>query len=110
MATINSVLGPMDTADLGFTLSHEHVIVTSAGIQYVYPEFIDREGTIDRGIADLKTAFSEGLRTIIDVTTIDLGRDIRLLEQVSRTPASTSSAPPEHGGTSPESSGRPAPT
>ena len=31
MATINSVLGPMDTADLGFTLSHEHVLVTSAG-------------------------------------------------------------------------------
>ena len=84
MATINSVLGPMDTADLGFTLSHEHVIVTSAGIQYVYPEFIDREGTIARGIADLRTAHSEGLRTIIDVTTIDLGRDIRLLEQVSR--------------------------
>ena len=84
MATINSVLGPMDTADLGFTLSHEHVIVTSAGIQYVYPEFIDRAGTVERGIADLNTAYSEGLRTIIDVTTLDLGRDIRLLEQVSR--------------------------
>ena len=84
MTTINSVLGPLDTADLGFTLSHEHVIVTSAGIQYVYPEFIDRAGSIERGIADLRTAYSEGLRTIIDVSTIDLGRDIRLLEQVSR--------------------------
>ncbi|MAF53913.1 MAG: phosphotriesterase-related protein [Chloroflexi bacterium] len=84
MAQINSVLGPIDTADLGFTLSHEHVVVTSAGIQYVYPEFIDREGSIEAGVADLKTAYSEGLRTIVDVTTIDLGRDIRLLEQVSR--------------------------
>ena len=84
MVTINSVLGPMDTADLGFTLSHEHVIVTSAGIQYVYPEFIDRDGTIERGIASLSEAHGEGLRTIIDVTTLDLGRDIRLLEQVSR--------------------------
>ncbi len=84
MAKIDSVLGEMDTADLGFTLSHEHVIVTSAGIQYVYPEFIDRDGTIERGIADLETAYAEGLRTIVDVTTIDLGRDIRLLEQVSR--------------------------
>ena len=44
MATINSVLGPMDTAELGFTLSHEHVLVASAGIQQIYPEFIDREG------------------------------------------------------------------
>ena len=84
MATINSVLGPLDTADIGYTLSHEHVLVTSAGIQYVYPEFIDREGTIARAVADLKTAYSEGLRTIVDVTTIDLGRDIRMLEQVSR--------------------------
>ena len=84
MTKINSVLGPMDTSELGFTLSHEHVIVTSAGIQYVYPEFIDRAGSIERGIADLRAAHSEGLRTIIDVSTLDLGRDIRLLEQVSR--------------------------
>ena len=84
MAIINSVLGPMDTADMGFTLSHEHVLVSSAGIQQIYPEFIDRDGTIARGIADLKAAHSEGLRTIIDVTTIDLGRDIRMLEEVSR--------------------------
>ena len=84
MAIINSVLGPMDTADLGFTLSHEHVLVSSAGIQYVYPEFIDREGTISKGVSELGAAHGEGLRTIIDVTTIDLGRDIRMLEQVSR--------------------------
>ena len=77
MATINSVLGPMDTADLGFTLSHEHVLIASAGIQYVYPEFLDREGSIQRGIAELSAAYSEGLRSMIDVTTIDLGRDIR---------------------------------
>ena len=84
MATINSVLGPMDTADMGFTLSHEHVLVSSAGIQQIYPEFIDRDGTIARGIDDLKAAHAEGLRTIIDVTTLDLGRDIRMLEEVSR--------------------------
>ena len=84
MAKINSVLGEMDTADLGFTLSHEHVLVSSAGIQQIYPEFIDRAATIARGIADLSAARAEGLRSIIDVTTIDLGRDIRLLEEVSR--------------------------
>ena len=84
MTTINSVLGPLDTAELGFTLSHEHVIVTSAGIQYVYPEFIDRAGSIERGIESLREAHSEGLRTIIDVSTLDLGRDIRLMEEVSR--------------------------
>ena len=84
MAIINSVLGPMDTADLGFTLSHEHVIVSSAGIQQVYPEFIDRAGTIERGIRALKAAYDEGLRSMVDVSTLDLGRDVRLIAEVSR--------------------------
>lgn len=84
MPTVNSVLGPIETADLGFTLPHEHVVVSSAGIQHVYPEFIERRAIIERGISDLKQAFVEGLRTIVDVTTFDLGRDVRVLEEVSR--------------------------
>jgi len=83
MSIINSVLGPLDTADMGFTLSHEHILTGSAGIQTTYPEFIDRQGTIDRGVVDLTEAYGEGLRTIVDVTTMDLGRDIRLIEEVS---------------------------
>ena len=43
MPTINSVLGPLDTADLGFTLSHEHVLETSAGVPHVFPHFVDRQ-------------------------------------------------------------------
>ena len=81
MATINSVL---DTADLGFTLSHEHVLETSAGILQTYPEFVDRAGSVEKSIAILGQAYAEGVRTIVDVTTIDLGRDVKFLEQVSR--------------------------
>ena len=84
MSAINSVLGPIDTAELGFTLSHEHVVVTSAGIGHVYPEFIDREATVAEGISQLKQGYAEGLRTIVDVTTLDLGRDMGVIEQVSR--------------------------
>ena len=84
MATINSVLGPLDTADLGFTLSHEHVLVASAGVQQTFPEFMDRQGTAAKGITDLGAAYAEGVRTIIDVSTMDLGRDVRLMEEVSR--------------------------
>ena len=84
MTTINSVLGPIDASDLGFTLSHEHVLQCSAGIQQLYPEFIGREGTIEKAIPIFKKAYAVGVRSIIDVTTIDLGRDIGALEQVSR--------------------------
>ena len=84
MPTINSVLGPLDTADMGFTLSHEHVLETSAGIPQVFPQFVDRQATIREGIATFKAAYAEGLRTIVDVTTMDLGRDVRVIEEVSR--------------------------
>ena len=84
MSIINSVLGPLDTANMGFTLTHEHIMVSSAGIQTTYPEFLDRQGTSERAIADLTEAHREGLRTIVDLSTLDLGRDIRLIEEVSR--------------------------
>ena len=83
MATISSVEGPLDTANLGYTLVHEHVLSTSAGLQFTYPEFIDREATIEAAVAHLKDAYAEGLRTLVDMAPFDLGRDVRLLEEVS---------------------------
>ena len=38
MATVNSVLGPLDTADLGFTLTHEHLFTASAASSRRSPE------------------------------------------------------------------------
>jgi phosphotriesterase-related protein len=84
MATIHTVTGPVDTDRLGFTLSHEHVVVTSAGIPHVFPEFVDRAGSIELAVEELGQAHAGGLRTIVDVTTFDLGRDVRLLAEVSR--------------------------
>ena len=59
LVTINTVLGQIDTNILGFTLSHEHVLVSSAGIQQIYPEFIDRQATINDAISHLRDAYSE---------------------------------------------------
>ena len=33
MATVSTVLGPVDTSELGFTLSHEHLATGSAGMR-----------------------------------------------------------------------------
>ena len=84
MATVNTVLGPVEASDLGFTLSHEHVLLSTGGFNQTYPGFIDHRAVAAEGIVELKAAYDEGLRTIIDVTTFDLGRDIGLLEEVSR--------------------------
>ena len=83
MATINSILGDLDTGDLGFTLTHEHVWQSAAGINATYPEFFDREAVVDRAVAQLREARAEGVRTIVDVTTLDLGRDVMLTKDVA---------------------------
>ena len=38
LAKVNTVLGPLDTSELGFTLAHEHILNSSARIQQVYSE------------------------------------------------------------------------
>ena len=83
MPTVNTVLGPVDVNDLGFTLMHEHVLNSSAGIPQTFPELVDREQAIARGIAALKDAAAEGVRTYVDVTTMDLGRDIGVIRTVA---------------------------
>ncbi|MAF39416.1 MAG: phosphotriesterase-related protein [Chloroflexi bacterium] len=85
MPTINTVLGPVDTSELGFTLSHEHLATNAAGILKTFPELVDRAGVIEQANATLREASLEGLRTIIDVTTIDLGRDVEMMREVSQT-------------------------
>jgi phosphotriesterase-related protein len=69
---------------MGFTLSHEHVGTNAAGLRHTYPEFIDRAGIIEQSVAALQEAHAEGVRTIIDVSTFDLGRDIGMIQEVSR--------------------------
>jgi phosphotriesterase-related protein len=82
---VETVRGPIDLARLGFTLSHEHVAASSAGMWQAWPEFFGGRAQFIKIASDqLKQAKDEGVDTIIDVTTVDLGRDIRLLEEISR--------------------------
>ncbi len=83
MTQINSVLGPISPADLGFTLMHEHVMVSASGLYDSYPDLIgaDRE---TKAIASLKAAKAAGIQTMVDATTFDLGRNPELLRTVSR--------------------------
>ena len=76
MAQVNTVLGPIDSSELGFTLSHEHITLGAAGAAATYPGFQDRQAIADAAAAALSEAYAGGVRAIIDVTTFDLGRDV----------------------------------
>lgn len=83
MVVINSVLGPLKTDSLGFTLMHDHLILAAAGVIQNYPELLgnDFRGRIIHG---LKQAKDGGIDTIVDPTTLELGRDVHLMAEVSR--------------------------
>ncbi len=83
MPLINSVSGPLDTANLGFTLPHEHLVDSSAGIPTTYDELIDRDNALEVAADELTRARREGVDTIVEVSPLDLGRDVKLMEQVS---------------------------
>jgi phosphotriesterase-related protein len=82
---VQTVQGSIDASKLGFTLPHEHVCASSAGFWQVWPEFFGGRAAFTRKVTDkLEAARDAGVRTIVDVTPVDVGRDIRLLEEVSR--------------------------
>lgn len=83
--TVDTVLGPIDAAKLGYTLPHEHILAGSAGFFQNWPEaFGGRATFVAKVVAKLRAAKQAGVDTIVDVTPADVGRDIRLLQEVSR--------------------------
>jgi phosphotriesterase-related protein len=83
MMKINSVLGPIDTAKLGFTLMHEHLMTAFAGALSDYPELLV-SNPLEHIVNALKKAKEGGVDTVVDMTTVDLGRDINLFAEASR--------------------------
>jgi len=80
---VNTVLGPVDVNDLGFTLMHEHIRESSAGVPFTFPELVDRDEAIARGVEIISEAHAEGVRTYVDVSTMDLGRQVTVIRDVA---------------------------
>jgi len=83
MTIVNSVLGPLDTTDFGFTLAHEHLIVAPAGVWGNYPELLG-DNLMERIVSCLKRAKEGGIDTIVDASTLDKDREVALMAEASR--------------------------
>src|SRR5262245_10328554 len=84
MTTVETALGPIAAAELGPTLMHEHIVTRSPGVHENWPHLFDRPGILaiaERKMGDLH---ARGIRAIVDLTTVDLGRDIDLIVDVAR--------------------------
>ncbi|HEU4758829.1 MAG TPA: phosphotriesterase-related protein [Dehalococcoidia bacterium] len=80
MPTVSSVAGPLDTADLGFTLMHEHIMVQSPGVKENFP-IMDRRAEIESAVQKLKDVMARGVQTLVDLTPADW-RDMPFVKEV----------------------------
>jgi len=81
---VETVLGPIDASRLGFTLPHEHIADASYDLTKWPKVWGGRAEFVAKAVEKLKLVRVAGVSTIVDLSTYDVWRDIRFLEEVSR--------------------------
>ena len=77
--SVETMTGPISTADLGFTLMHEHIFSRSEGVEHNFPFVWDEQAELDHAVDLLSALKAKGVDTIVDPTVLGLGRDVPLL-------------------------------
>ena len=84
MPQVHTVTGPVDTAELGQVLMHEHVFVLTPDVQQNYPEeWGSEDDRVADAVAKLRALAATGVRTIVDPTVIGLGRYIPRIQRIA---------------------------
>lgn len=81
---IQTVTGPVAPAELGLTLMHEHVLVDFIGADKASLDRYEWTEVIKVVQPFLQKAYELGCRTVVECTPAYLGRDVRLLQQLSQ--------------------------
>src|SRR5215470_3192547 len=82
MATVNSVLGPCEPKDLGFTLIHEHLSAGFPGFEFDNTSF-NRKEEVVKAVDKLKEIKGLGVSTFVDPCPMELGRDVEFAAEVA---------------------------
>lgn len=84
MATqVNTVTGPVSSDDLGKTLVHEHFAFGYPGFQGDSLGPYDRESVVKTGLEVAEKVKAHGVKTMIDATPNECGRDVEALREIS---------------------------
>lgn len=83
---VPGVLGPIPVEDLGETLIHEHVVTCCDWSMRMAlgKLYFDDAVIMEQAVVALKKARQQGITTIVDGTPINLGRDIRMIQEAAR--------------------------
>ncbi|WP_235734705.1 phosphotriesterase family protein [Nocardioides alcanivorans] len=81
---VHGVLGELDVAELGQTLVHEHIVTADWSLRMAFGErFYQHDLVADRAVEHFLKARDHGVRTIVDGTPVNMGRDVRLVREVA---------------------------
>jgi phosphotriesterase-related protein len=85
MPQVSTVLGPVDAADLGRTLIHEHVLVGMPGyfLDYRSPAF-KRDDALAKVVDNFQRLHDYGVKTVVDPCPSDIGRNVEFIAEVSQ--------------------------
>ena len=88
MATVETVLGPVEAEKLGRTLPHEHVFVleqeTLQNFNHAWgAPWWDEDVRVADAVAKLRAVRAAGIETLFDPTAIGLGRDVGRIRRIN---------------------------
>ncbi len=81
---VMTVLGPLPAGEMGTTLPHEHVLVDFIGADKVDRGRYDADEVFKTALPKLKELADAGCRTLVECTPAYLGRDVALLQRLSK--------------------------
>ncbi|MEA2783236.1 MAG: phosphotriesterase-related protein [Rhodospirillaceae bacterium] len=85
MGIIRTVLGDIDPASAGVVMTHEHTLYHWSGAEYDHRAAYNWDDVIAKLIREFREGHRLfGLKTIVDCTTVEMGRHPRILATVSR--------------------------
>ena len=84
MAILRTVLGDIPADQMGITYAHQYVVIGYAGARQEMGDRFDREAVLTEICDDLgKAVEAHGVRTVVDVTPLEVGRDVDILRGVA---------------------------
>jgi len=93
MGTVETVTGPIEADDLGFTLIHEHLRCQDEAVVAQWPDrvtlsedepfAVQAGGEHDEAVKMAERALERNVKTIVDPTAMFLGRDVGFMRKVS---------------------------
>jgi len=82
--SVATVTGDVPVSDLGVVLMHEHVMVDFIGAEKVGRSRYNADEVVRVALPHLEQARNLGCRTLVECTPAFLGRDVALLQRLSR--------------------------